>query len=259
VSRLLERLRRAVRGEAPRPLGFGRPPADSGRVSPLVLVARLADWDLDLVAGLRSAGFDLLVLPGRPEPPAPAELESLAGVTWGIDLTGPAPAGPAQAHFQAGADFIVIDPGAPAEILGREGSTYLALTPDFPDTLLRSLDLLPVEGFWLRTGTARGLTVSELLAFLKFAAVTRKPVVYEPGEPPAPGELPALRDAGVVALAVPAAPAGLEELRRLSEAVAELPRRRVPAGERPAVTVPPTAAAAAPQVPAPEPDEDEEE
>jgi len=136
VSRLLERLRRAVRGEAPRPLGFGRPPADSGRVPPLVLVARLAEWDLDLVGGLRSAGFDLLVLPGRSEPPGPAELESLAGVTWGIDLTGPAAAGLAQAHFEAGADFVLIDPGAPAEILGREGSTYLALTPQQAEQLV---------------------------------------------------------------------------------------------------------------------------
>ncbi len=261
MSKLLEKLRRAVRGEPPRPLGFGRVAADAAPVAPLVLIARLADWDPDLAGRLKSAGFDLLLLPARDKPPAGSEAEVLSGLTWGVELPGTPAPDLVEAYFGAGADFVVLDAGAPAELLSPDGGRYLALTPELPDAWLRALDFLPVEGFWLRaTPPGDRFTVADLLTFVKFAAIARKPVVYEPGRLPAPAELPALRDAGVVGLALPATAENLDALAQLRAAVAELPRRRPSAAERPAVTVPPpTAGAAAPTSPAPEPDEEDEE
>lgn len=254
MSRLLEKLRRAVRGEPRQPIGFGRPPADSTRVPPLVLVARLADRDPDLVSRLRSAGVDTLLLPAGPGPLEGPETEALAGLTWGVSLSGSPSADLVDGYLRAGADFVVVEGSGPASLLGEDGGRYLALTPDFPDGLLRSLDLLPVEGFWLRPGPVGDpLTVLDMLVFLKFAAATRKPVLYELGRLPSAAELPALRDVGVVGLAVPATAANIETLVRLREDLAGLPRRRVPSSERPVVTVPP------PPGPAPGPDEDDEE
>jgi len=257
VGKLLEKLRRAVRPEAPRPLGFGRVPTVTVRVPPIVLIGRLEIWNPDLVGRLKAAGIDTLILPGGEGPP---EAEALAGLTWGVELAGAPTAELVGRYLAAGADFVLLDPTAPVELLGPEGGRYLRLTPDFPDGLLRSLDLLPVEGFCLRVPAgAEPLTVSDLTVFLKFAAVSRKPVLYEPGGLPSPAQLPALREAGVVGLVVPAAADRLEELGRLQEAADKLPRRRAAGPEEPVVTVPPPAAPApTPAVPTPEPDEDEE-
>ncbi len=249
MGKLLEKLRRAVRTEAPRPLGFGRVPADHGRVPPIVLIGRLDAWDLDLVGRLQAAGIDTLIFPGGEAPP---EGEALADLTWGVELPGTPTAEVVGRYFEAGADFVLLEPSAPAELLGPDGSRYLRLTPDFPDGLLRSLDLLPVEGFCLQApAAAEALTVSDLMVFLRFAAVSRKPVLYEVRGLPTPAQLPALRDAGVVGLVVPAAADNLGALGDLKEAVDKLPRRRTAGAEQPVVTVPPPAA--------PKPDEDEGE
>ncbi len=256
MGKLLEKLRRAVRAEPPRPIGFGRVAADAARVPPMVLIGRLEAWDPDLVGRLKATGIDTVVLPGGDRPP---EAEAMAGLTWGVELAGNLTAELLGRYFEAGADFAVLEPDAPAELLGPEGR-YLRLTPEFPDGLLRALDLLPVEGFCLRAPAAGdALTVSDLMVFLKFAAVSRKPVLYELGRLPTPAELPVLRDAGVVGLVVPAA-AGLEALAGLREAVDKLPRRRAADAEQPVVTIPsPSVPAPTATAPAPEPDEEDEE
>lgn len=256
MGRLLEKLRRAVRAEPPRPIGFGRVAADAVRVPPIVLIGRLEAWDPDLVGRLKAAGIDTVVLPGGDQPP---QAEALASLTWGVELAGNLTAELLGRYFEAGVDFAVLEPDAPAELLGPEGR-YLRLTPEFPDGLLRALDLLPVEGFCLRAPAAgEVLTVSDLMVFLKFAAVSRKPVLYELGRLPAPAELPVLRDAGVVGLVVPAAAAGLEALAGLREAVDKLPRRRAAGAEQPVVTIPSPSAPTPTSAPAPEPDEEDEE
>ncbi len=258
MGKLREKLRRAIRAEPPRPLGFGRVPADAVRVPPVVLIGHLDAWDPNLVGHLKAAGIDTLILPGSNQPP---EAEVLAGLTWGVELGGNLNAELLSRYFEAGADFVLLEPEAPAELLSPDGGRYLRLTPDFPNGLLRSLDLLPVEGFCLRAPAAgEALTVSDLLVFLKFAAVSRKPILYELGRLPTQTELPVLRDAGVVGLVVPATFANLEALGDLREAVDKLPRRRAVGTEQPVVTVPPPSVPTpTPTAPAPEPDEDDEE
>jgi hypothetical protein len=230
MSKLADAIRRSQRVEAA-PLGFG---AARLAAKPSLLVGYQGP-----AAGLkdaREAGADLLI----------AEAETLDAATVkklredaGDLVLGLKPARPGadtRALREAGADFLTFVPETtPAAALLDDDMGYVTLLgPDPEELLLRSLESLSLEAVFL-AGVPSPLTVAQQITLVRIASFSRKPLICLAPPDASSEDLQCLRAAGVVALVVEGAPAGVA---RLKENVASMPPRRQRREERPVVALP---------------------
>ena len=258
MGELLDKLERASRG-ATTPLGFASA-VKREKIAPMLLLGALAAGD---AAGAKLAsdgvldGAIVVGTGGANKADVDRSVAALAGVTVGVWLDEAQPGGP------DGTDFEVFSSEAtPAGALSGEGrTTVMQVVPELDDSLLRTIESLPVDAFLVSLADAGSLTVRQLMRLARVRSVTSRWILVHVASLPTKEELEQLRDAGAVAVVVDLAGVTAAALKATHELLRELPheptkRKKV----RGVVTIPAAAApASGPSRPEPEPDEDDDD
>ena len=165
-----------------------------------------------------------------------------------------------QAEEPHGADFQVFSSDAtPAGALTGEGRTLvMEVQPELPDSLLRTIDQLPVDAFLVSLDAP--LTVAQLMRLARVRGATSKRLLVHLGALPAKADAEQLRDAGASALIVDAAGQTADAFRETLSMLRELPHKspRQRDRERSGATVPQPSFGAARSAPPPPPDDDDD-
>jgi hypothetical protein len=224
MSKLVDLLRRATRAE-PAPLGFvsgsGKPPAT------MLIVALVGEHWARGVGEAAGAGADVVLLTGQAGEKEVAEAISAAeGLPCGL-LTLEADAEQLSRLREAGLDFFVLGPQAPASILqDDEGCFLLQLGEELTDAQLRTLGALPLEALYVDLGAAP-LTIRRQMQLQRISGLARKPLLLPVRPDAQQGDLLSLREADVVLVAVDLAERGAADaIRRLRGVIEALPPRR---------------------------------
>ncbi len=132
------------------------------------------------------------------------------------------------ALIDAGCDFVLIGPSAPAGVIGHPDLGTIVATDEPADRLTgAALRSLKVDGSLNTSGTGMGgMNFTTLVNVVKVGASIGGVMLVEAREEVSKADLMALRDAGVDGLVVPLDDA--EQVKQLAEAIRELPPRRRP-------------------------------
>jgi hypothetical protein len=240
MSKLADRIKKASRVE-PAPLGFAA--AAARRPPPTLLcLVRLSPGDAGKVEEAAKKGADAVILdgidPGKLKEPKGKAGDAVLGI-------GAADAGRERiaALREAGAEFAVFDlASAMADALLEEKiGIVLSIDGDCDDTTLRLLGDLGPEALVVNSPEGP-LTVQDLLALRRVAALARTPLLTSVRPDAAPGHLQALRESGVAGVIVDSSAIG--KLEALRERIAALPPRGKRAEEKAEAVLPATAVAA---------------
>jgi hypothetical protein len=249
MGKLTHLLKRAGRSE-PEPMGFGSAARQSHPT--MLLVAIAGDHWARAASEAIDAGADALLLTGRPgdkdvEEAVAAAKDHACGL-----LSPDATAEQLQRLREAGLDFVVIGPGAPATTIAEEKlSLAFHLRDDLTDIQLRALDSMPFEAIYIERDAAP-VTIMRLVELRRIAGLVRKPLLFQIAPESTQADLVALRDAGIALIAVDMKErSAADALRKLRETIDGLPRRRVRREDRLRVALPRAAAG--------EPEEEDEE
>ena len=235
MGKLVEKLERLSRSSGPQ-LGFGA--GTVKRELSIALAAVLPAPDAKLAQAAIEQGANALLVQELGRKKLQVSLAKALGVPEGT------PCG-AEIKRAPGADlslwdFAILEAEDPVDaFLGADGlDRVLRLGPEVPDTLLRTLEALPVDAVALPGPTA-ALTVQDLTLFYRVAQATSKPIIALLSPGAERGALAALRDAGVVAIMTEIASAAqAEELARLRDVIDHLPpRKRRPGRTRPSISL----------------------
>jgi hypothetical protein len=127
-------------------------------------------------------------------------------------------------------NFLVVGEETPASALLSEEMAYLLRAPlDMPDSLLRSLEPVSLDG--LVVAVNGSLNLRDQLALVRLAGFTHKPLFAELKRLPSPIDLEVLRDSGVIAVLLDAA-AGESAFAEVRKSIEGLPPRRRRRDER---------------------------
>ena len=219
-------------------MGFG---SARSTPSPTMLLAGLVGegW-ASTVADAAAAGADLFLLSGRPNEKELKEAISAAEDRPCGLLTPQAGAKDVAQLGEAGLDFVVLAPEAPAAALqDQELAVLLQVNDDITDIQLRTIDPLPLEAIYFEPDAAP-LTIRRQMELQRISGMTRKPLLLRVQPDAEQQDLLALREAGVGLAAVDLKePGALDALRRLRGVIDALPSRRRPRREdRPEITLP---------------------
>jgi len=236
MGKLTHLLKRAGRSE-PEPMGFGSAARQSHPT--MLLVAIAGDHWARATSEAVDAGADALLLTGRPgdkdvEEAVAAAKDHACGL-----LSPDATAEQLQRLHEAGLDFVVIGPGAPATAIAEEKLTLaFHLRDDLADIQLRALDSMPFEAIYIERDVAPA-TIMRLVELRRIAGLVRKPLLFQIAPESTQADLVALRDAGIALIAVDMKErSAADALRKLREMIDGLPRRRVRREDRLRVALP---------------------
>jgi hypothetical protein len=249
MGKLTDLLKRAGRTE-PEPMGFGSAARQSHPT--VLLVAIAGDHWARAASEAIDAGADALLLAGRPSDKDVEEAVAAAKDHACGLLSPDATAEQLQRLREAGLDFAVIGPGAPAAAIAEEKLTLaFHLHDDLTDVQLRTLDSMPFDAIYVERDAAP-VTIMRLVELRRIAALVRKPLLFQIAPDSTQADVVALRDAGIALVAVDMKERSTAEaIRKLREMIDGLPRRRVRREDRLRVALPRAAAESA--------DEEEEE
>ena len=223
-SKFIDRLDE-IREGAPARMGFG--PARSSKTPGLALLLVVSQDHQTAAAQAAAMSPDAVLLAGIAGPPEAAALrETLAGVLWGVQTAGPLPAAAAQAYRDGGAALLAfgLQGAALGAVADKDTARILLTDPAMPPEDLRDLNALPVDAALVPLAAGEGeLTLEDLARLARVGARVGKHLLAQTARPPHPAELEALRDAGVVGLALDAA-AGAEAIAALQQSLLNMPR-----------------------------------
>ena len=254
MGKLLEKLERAEKG-AGQPLGFGGA-AKRESIAPVLLLGAAAAGDAAQVGVVTASGIDgaLLAVGSAKKTAVNASVKALGDTLFGVWTDE------GQAEEPHGADFQVFSSDAtPAGALTGEGRTLvMEVQPELPDSLLRTIDQLPVDAFLVSVDAP--LTVAQLMRLARVRGATSKRLLVHLGALPAKADAEQLRDAGASALIVDAAGQSADAFRETLAMLRELPHKspRQRDRERSGATVPQPSFGAARPAPPPPPDDDDD-
>ncbi|MCX5999923.1 MAG: hypothetical protein NTU41_10145 [Chloroflexi bacterium] len=231
MSKLVKRLRQTCEDTA-RPMGFRTSPGECRRQ--MVLVARVPDSDVGLVAQVAKAHIDAILI--RDKTFSRADVlrrigESAGDVPWGlwadfIDADDPG------RLTEAGGDFIVLDRStAPATVL-QEGELgkVLLVGPSEEDSLVGAVDELPVDLVLLDGVAENGvLTIRDIMCSQRLSLLVEKPLLVATRPDLTDVEVQSLWEAGVRGLVVEGKGPTLDDtLAKLSQSIERLrpPKKR---------------------------------
>lgn len=209
----------------PAPLGFGSSPGKAP--STMLLVALVGGRWVDGVRDAASAGADVLLFTGQPNEKEVTEAVSAAeGRPCGL-LALEGDADRLSRLREAGLDFLVVGPQAPASVLqDEERSLVFHIREELTDAQLRSVGALPVDALYLESEPAP-LTIGREIELQRIGGLARRPLLLPVGMDAQREDLLALREAGVVLVAVDLSERGVADgMRRLRGLIEELPPRR---------------------------------
>ena len=235
MGKLTDIIKRAGRTE-PAAMGFG---ASARKSHPSMLIVAIAgDHWPRAVSDAIDAGADALLLAGRP---GDKDIEEAlaAAKDRACGLLAPDASPEQLAHLrEAGVDFAVIGPNAPAAaVIEEKLSLAFHLRADLTDIQLRALDAMPFEAIYIDLEAAPA-TIMRLIELQRIAGLARKPLIAHVAAESGQNDLVALRDAGVAMIAVDMKERNpTDALRKLRETIDSLPRRRVRREDRASVAL----------------------
>ena len=160
MGQLLDKLEQASRG-ASQPLGFGRGPARP-KIAPLLLLGAVDPGDNAQTKLAGEADLDaVIVLASKPAKKADIDraVKALKQTTVGVWREEAQPGGHTDADFQ-----VFSSEATPIGALGGEDRTnVMQIVPEADDSLLRTIEYLPVDAFLVSLTDADSLTVSQLM------------------------------------------------------------------------------------------------
>jgi hypothetical protein len=243
MGKLTDLLKRAGRAE-PERMGFGSAARQSHPT--MLLVAIAGDHWARAASEAIDAGADALLLAGRPSDKDVEEAVAAAKDHACGLLSPDATAEQLQRLREAGLDFAVIGPGAPAAAIAEEKLTLaFHLRDDLTDVQLRALDSMPFDVIYIERDAAPA-TIMRLVELRCIAGLVRKPLLFQIAPDSTQADVVALRDAGIALVAVDMKErSAAEALGKLREMIDGLPRRRVRREDRLRVALPRAAAESA--------------
>ena len=261
MGQLLDKLERASRGAAT-PLGFASS-AKREKIAPMLLLGAVAAGNAEQAKLASSSaeggaldGAIVVGTGGAKKADVDQSTAALAGVTFGVWLDEGQPREPDGADFQ-----VFSSEATPAGALsGEERTTVMQVVPEMDDSLLRTIEYLPVDAFLVSVADGGSLTVRQLMRLARVRGVTSRWILAHVASLPTKEELEQLRDAGTGAVVVDLSgqtAASLKAARELLQDLPHAPQRKKSHG----VATLPSAGAAAPgpSRPEPEPDEDDDD
>lgn len=236
MSKLIDKLERTTEAQVT-PLGFGAARARQ-KSAPMLAIARLAGPESKAIQAVREAADALLVAVEAWDKKETARLRQLAGAAgstpWGVAASALTPENVASLA-EMGCDFVLFEESTtPAAVLDDEKvGKVLKVDASAQDSHLRMVERLPIGAVVADLGEMSALTVRQVLACRRVAALVRKPLLVPAPASLSSQELQALCRAGVKGLVIDAeAVNSVEMLSRLKEAIANLPAPRKPGADK---------------------------
>lgn len=255
MGKLVEKLERAERG-AGQPLGFGGA-AKRESVAPVLLLGAVAAGDAAQAEVVAASGIDGALIAGAGSAKKAAlgrTVKALGEMLFGVWTDA------GEAEESGGADFQVFSSAQTlaGALSGEERTLVMQVQPELPDSLLRTLDHLPVDAFLVSLDAP--LTVAQLMRLARVRGATSRRLLAHLSALPAKADAEQLRDAGAAALVVDAAGQTADAFREAYAMLCELSRRapRQRDRERSGATVPQPSFGAARSAPPPPPDDDDD-
>ncbi|MEX2599111.1 MAG: hypothetical protein WD533_05580 [Dehalococcoidia bacterium] len=256
MGKLLDMLEKASRG-AVQPLGFG----GGGRrekVAPMLLLGAVQAGDEAQAKLVLEAGLDaaIVVAKGAKAADLTKSTKALGEAVFGVWQEQ------AQAEAVEGCEFQVFTSDATpiAALSGEERTNVMQVVPELDDSLLRTIDHLPVDAFLVSLADAESLTVAQLMRLARVRGVTSRWLLVHLRALPSKEELEQFRDAGVGGIVVSVEGQSLEALKACRETLLGLPHEapdRDKGKGRSFATLPSVVEGPRPSRQAPEPDEDD--
>ena len=224
MSKLADLIRRATHAEPAR-LGFG--PGTHTATASMLLAASIGDrWERGVGEAV-AAGADVLLLGGRPsEKELPEAVSAADGRPCG--LIADVEADQLPRLREAGIDFLILNPQAPASVLQDEELGFvLRLAGDLSEAQLRTLGTLSLDALYVERKDDGPPTVERQLELQRISGLARGPLLVQVRASAEQQELLSLRDGGVLILTIDLKERdGADALRSLRGVIDALPRRR---------------------------------
>ncbi len=257
MGELLDKLERASKGTV-QAIGFAA--AKREKVAPILLIGAIAPGD-DAQAKLAAdANVDAVIVVGRGATKTAIDkaIKATKALTTGVWQDE------ASADDVAGSDFQVFSSDAtPIGSLGGNGRTnVMQVSPELEDSLLRTIDFLPVDAFLVSLADFDNLTVSQLMRLGRIRGVTSHWLLAHLAALPTKEELEQLRDSGVAAIVVDLAGRSKKDLEACKATLLELPHEPAERNKHHNVATLPSAGLRQPgpaRRPEPEPDDDDDD
>ncbi len=225
---LTDKLERAARGTV-RALGFASP--EPQRTAPILLLGIVKAGDAGQSTIAKKAGLDGLVfIPSEKAPKASIakSVKSAESVTAGVWLEK------ASASLPDGCDFEIFSSiQTPLSALNGEDRTlFMQVAAEMDDSLLRTIDLLPVDGFVVSIADAATLDVGQLMRLARVRSATGRYLFVQLAQIPSKDEAEQLRDAGVSAIVLNVSDHTAKSLKECRELMLQIPTQPVERGPR---------------------------
>ena len=260
MGELLDKLDRASRG-ASAPLGFASS-AKREKIAPMLLLGAVEAGNAAQAKLASDGALDAAIVVGTgaaKKADVDRSAKALADMTFGVWLDE------AQATEPDGTDFQVFSSEAtPAGALsGDERTTVMQVVPELDDSLLRTIEHLPVDAFLVSLADADALTVRQLMRLARVRGVTSRWVFAHLAALPTKEEAEQLRDGGVGAIVVDLAGQTAASLKACRQILLDLPHEPPQRKKGRGMAILPSTGAPTLQPsrrePEPEPDEDDDD
>lgn len=145
--------------------------------------------------------------------------KALNSHAWGLWKTHADTTPPEKADFQ-----VFSSEATPLAAIGGEAhATIMQVSPELDDSLLRTIEDIPVDAFLVSLAGVDSLTVHQLMRIARVRGVTSKWLFLHLASVPSINEVERLREAGVCALIVDGAGKSSAELKKARAALLALP------------------------------------
>lgn len=257
MGELLDKLEKASKGTV-QALGFGA--AKREKIAPMLLIGAVASGD-DAQAKLAAeAGVDAVIVVGSGATKAAIDksVKAAKALTIGVWQDE------ASADNVAGSDFQVFSSDATpiGSLGGEERTNVMQVSPELEDSLLRTIDFLPVDAFLVSLADSPKLTISQLMRLGRIRGVTSHWLLAQLADLPTKEELEQLRDLGVAAIVVDMAGRTAKDLAACKATLLDLPHEHADRNKHHNVATLPSAGlrqASPARRPEPEPDDDDDD
>lgn len=201
MSRFIDKLKVAS-GEETQPMGFGL--GKSTREKPrMQLVASPASLDLERLSALSDADAGIVQVSSSADVKILEKLCQNGSIPWGRWLRKTGAESNAKLT-KAGCDFIVFSPADTPAMMPKEEKLgkILEVDPALSESLLRTIEDLPVDAVLAAGGKEDSFTWWDLMHFRRLVGLAGKPLLVQVSSRVTADELQSLWDMGVTGLVV---------------------------------------------------------
>jgi hypothetical protein len=218
MGQLIDKLERTRRGYT-QPFGFSGGGSKREKNPPILLLGAVQPGSDSDAKRVTEAELDGAVVAARGAKKSDAP-KSLKDQTWGLWVEE------ALKDDPEGADFQVFSSDATSlgALSGDKRTTVMQVNPDLDDSLLRTINDLPVSAFLVSLADASALTLRQMMRIARVRGVTSKWLLVHVTQLPNKDELTIFRDAGVNGIIVNVADHSTDALKACRETLLDLPK-----------------------------------